>query len=211
MTRSSTINISSDRVIQWMNIIRNTSGSHQYRLLENFWESQLRSKAWVINTLKSLDLSIGKDVYIFGGWYGVLGSLIKDNFLYEKIYSIDIDPICQKMGSQLDDRVSFVTNDMANFEFQDISNIGLIINTSTEHVSQKTFDTWMKKNPTNVPIVLQGNNFFECNEHVRCTKNLEEFKKINVLTKDIYAGELVCQGPNGPFTRFMNIGYKNDY
>lgn len=193
-----------------MNVIRDTSGIEQYRLLENFWESQLKSKAWVINTLKSLDLSITGDVYIFGGWYGVLGSLIKENFSYERIYSIDIDPSCERMGKKLDDQISFITVNMVDFTFKNRSNVGLIINTSTEHISQETFDLWMKTLPSNTPIVLQGNNFYECTEHIRCTKNLEDFKNSNLLMQYIYTGELGCQGPTGPFTRFMGIGYKND-
>lgn len=206
MIPSSTISISSDRVIQWMNAIRDTSGVDQQRLLENFWASQLRSKAWLINTLKSVRLLDEGDVYIFGGWYGILGSLIKDNFLYQTVYSIDIDPMCENVGKKLDNRISFITCDMAEFSFKGRSNIGLIINTSTEHVTQSVYDRWLAQVPNNVPIILQGNNFYSCDEHVRCTEDVTTFTNINRLTNLLFSGELNCR----EFIRFMNVGYRHD-
>ena len=47
--------LSHERVIQWMNVIRKTTGASQYRILENFWASQLNSKVWMVrNILKNL-------------------------------------------------------------------------------------------------------------------------------------------------------------
>ena len=189
-----------------MNVIRDTSGTDQYRLLENFWASQLRSKAWLINTIKMLDLPQDGNVYIFGGWYGVLASLIKDNFDYDAVYSIDIDAECEITGKLLDNRIKFVVSDMTNITKEEIINTSLIINTSTEHISQNTFDTWLNNMPDNVPIILQGNNYFSCEEHVRCSIDLEDFKKMNFLDVIHYEGELDCT----QFTRYMIIGNKND-
>jgi hypothetical protein len=207
VTLSSTINISSDRIIQWMNVIRETSGSEQYRLLENFWASQLRSKAWLINTIKMLDLPQHGNVYIFGGWYGILASLIKDNFDYNVVHSIDIDSKCKVIGELLDSRIKFVTSDMIYITKEEIINASLIINTSTEHVSQNIFDTWLNNMPNNVPIILQGNNFFSCKEHIRCTSSLDDFLVNSNLDKIIYMGSLDCE----QFNRFMVIGYKYAY
>lgn len=195
-----------------MNAIRNSPDKQQYRLLECFWESQLTSKGWLINTITSLNLVQNGNVYIFGGWYGILASLIKDEFDYTKVYSIDIDASCKYFSEihNIDNRISFITSDMKDYQYND-SNIGIIINTSTEHVTQETFDAWIANVPNNIPIILQGNNFYDCEEHIRCTDTLDDFKRINPLKKYIYTGELTCYGPNGPFTRFMSIGYKNDY
>lgn len=211
MTHSSTIKVSTDRIISWMNAVRNAPEKQKYRLLECFWESQLTSKGWLINVLKTLNLQSNKNVYIFGGWYGILASLIKDEFDYDEVYSIDVDSSCQYFSeiNNLDNRIKFVTCDMKDFVYDSFDNIGLIINTSTEHVTQSTFDAWMHNVPDNIPIILQGNNFYECPEHIRCTKTLKHFEDLNSLKRYIYSGELTCYGPNGPFTRFMSIGYKN--
>lgn len=210
MTPSSTIKISSTRIISWMNALRNTPDKQKYRLLECFWESQLTSKSWLINTVSSLGLQQDGDVYIFGGWYGILASLIRDEYNYDSVHSIDIDPNCQFFTEvyKLDQGIKFITHDMKDFTYPG-NKIGLIINTSTEHIRQETFNMWMKNVPNDVPVILQGNNFYDCEEHIRCTETLDKFKEINPLGKYIYSGELICYGPTGPFTRFMTIGYKN--
>lgn len=204
MTPSSTIKISSDRIIKWMSAVRNSSGQQQTRLLESFWESQITSKAWLINTIKMLDLPIKGDVYVFGGWYGILASLIKDEFSYQNVYTIDKDPSCKYVGEGIDDRIHFITGDMKDFQFKN-ENIGLVINTSTEHIHQEIFNSWLKNVPNEIPIVLQGNDFFSCKEHVRCSNSLENFMLNNRLDKVVFKGALNCK----QFTRFMIIGYKN--
>jgi hypothetical protein len=203
MQDSSTIDISSDRIISWMNVIRETTGVEQYRLLENFWASQLRSKAWLINTLKTTEFSRIGNVYVFGGWYGILASLIKDNFPYTNVYSVDIDPVCETVGRKLDNRISYITNDMASYN---VKNASLIINTSTEHITQETFGGWLQNMPNDTLIVLQGNNYFSCDEHIRCYSTQEEFNIHNKLHEIIYTNKLDCI----QFTRFMTIGYKNE-
>lgn len=195
--------LKTQRVIQWMNVVRKYKGEEQYRILESFWESQLTSKQWIIDTLTNKNIVVYGSVYIFGGWFGVLGGMLLDNFDHiTKVYSIDIDPNVKIIGQQLNPDVTFITSDMQDFRFEEKPS--LIINTSTEHVSQETFDLWLKTIPKFVPIILQGNNYFSCNEHVRCTNDLEEFKKVNFLDSVKYEGELDCT----QFKRFMVIGYK---
>lgn len=204
MTPSSIIDISSEKIISWMNVIREHKGKQQSRILENFWESQLKSKAWAINCLKENKIDGPGDAYIFGGWYGILASLVKDKFFFNEVYSIDIDPECKIIGPKFDDKINFITRDMRSFHFDTKRKISLIVNTSTEHVSQTTFDVWLQHMPPHTPILLQGNNFFECGEHVRCSTTIDQFKKQNPLDVVLFEGELNC----GNFTRFMTLGYK---
>lgn len=196
--------ISNERFINWMNIVRATHGPLQYRILENFWESQISSKQWLLDTLKNLNISCNGVVYIFGGWFGVLGGMLKDTHPnIKEVFSIDIDQESKSIGSQLNPDLTFITCDMQNINFSVPPS--LVINTSTEHITQAVFDNWIKKIPSKVPIILQGNNFFSCVEHIRCSINLQEFQKMNSLDVIKYAGELDCR----QFTRYMTIGYKN--
>ena len=128
--------------------------------------------------------------------------MIADITIDEKIYSIDVDESTEAIGTQLNPDINFVIQDMKNFEFNELP--GLIINTSTEHISQETYDIWFSKLPTMVPIILQGNNFFSCNEHIRCSQDLEQFKKDNYLDSFIFEGTLDCN----EFNRYMTIGFK---
>ena len=199
-----------ERVVQWMNLVRQTSEDTQYRVLENFWGSQISSKCWMIDSIKQhLQLSPGL-AYIMGGWYGVSAQFMSDNFpILDSVVSVDVDPQAELFGTLLskindnnDYNILFKTSDMESFTnyFQ----ASIIINTSTEHITQKVFDTWRDNLPENVPIVLQGNNLFNCEDHIRCSTSLEAFNESNFLSKIIYTDSLLC----GDFYRFMTIGYK---
>ena len=202
--------ISHERIIQWMNVIREDVGlPSQYRLLENFWGSQLYSKEWMISQLVP-HLSSVDTVYIFGGWHGILAQLIIDAYPDIRIFSIDKDPQCSVVGSRLKfpvDNIQFITCDMQDFS-QYTTNTKIVINSSTEHVEQHVFDRWFENVPAESIVALQGNNFFECLEHIRCTNTLDEFNTLNPLKNYLYSGTMLCQGPNNQYTRFMTIGYK---
>jgi len=197
-----------ERVIQWMNVVREEIHSpEQFRVLENFWASQLNSKMWLIEHINEQCLLFpGSHIYIFGGWYGILAQLLIQAIPSVKVTSIDIDPKCAIFGERLklpDDDIEFITADMQHFtEYS--PNTRLIINTSTEHVSQETFDSWLFNVPQDINVVLQGNNFFDCDEHVRCTNTLPDFIQLNKLHTIKFTGELDCI----QFTRFMMIGRK---
>lgn len=200
-----TLNVSTKRIVHWMNVIREEKESNKYRLLENFWESQINSKVWLINTVKRIFPDIKRNAYVFGGWYGILSQFIVDNLDVETVYSIDKDNYCEIIGPKLsgnEKRIVFLTSEMEHFN--DYVDVELIINTSTEHLNQITYDTWFDNLPKNVPIIVQGNNFFSCKEHVRCYETLEEFNDNNRLKDIIFTDVLDCI----QFKRFMTIGYK---
>lgn len=205
--------IPAHRVGTWMNVIRSAeTAEERYSLLECFWESQLKSKVWLVEELKNVlnkeNKTLQGSAYVFGGWHGLNAMFLRDNFPdITTVYSIDADANCVKQGQTLtnyDTRISFITEKMENFKFYS-KDVCLIVNTATEHISQKVFNTWFSNIPNNVLIALQGNNFEELKgEHVRTTKTLKEFIKTNKIKKSMYTGELDCS----QFTRFMNIGYK---
>lgn len=207
MTPSYTLNIFSDDFINWMNVLRSSNAATQYRILENFWESQIKSKAWLISELKNIvGAELNENVYIFGGWFGMLGTLLLHNLNCKNVYSVDIDAECLNIGKHLNPKNIFLTESMNTFLYD--NNPSIVINTSTEHVSQEIYDAWYNNIPSESLIVLQGNSFFESSEHIRCCENLEHFKQLNPLEQYLYTGELTCPGPNGNYTRFMTIGYK---
>jgi len=84
------------------------------------------------------------------------------------------------------------------------SDADISINTSFEHISQDDYDLWLSGLKHNSLIVLQTNNY-KIPEHIRISKNLEEFKEQAGLEKVLYSGELELP----LYKRFMIIGYKN--
>jgi hypothetical protein len=207
---NSKLQIPSETVIKWMDAIRSADDvDQQYRVLENFWGSQIRSKSWLVNVVNEYFPTINGNVYIFGGWYGVLAELLNIGANCSKnIYSIDSDFECLRYGhSIVSDSQKIIFKVMRMEKFHKYSDAALIINTSTEHITREIYDEWSKKIPHDVPVVLQGNNLFDCDDHIRCSNNLDEFNKINPLKRIIYSGELPC---DHHFKRYMTIGYINE-
>jgi hypothetical protein len=192
----------------WMQAIRQSPDP--MRTMDAFWSGQLKSKEWLIDTLvyyiypernKELDFPISVDV--FGGWVGVLPSMLFQCAIPIKhIRSIDIDPSCEPIatmmnkGEEMAGKFRAVTGDMCVLR----SDADIVINTSCEHLTQDQYDFWLSGMPHNSLLVLQSNNY-NIPEHVRTASSLAEFKiqsGINVL----WAGELVLP----LYTRYMIIG-----
>jgi hypothetical protein len=177
------------------------------KMLDAFWDNQLDSKAWLVNNLNPYILE-NSTIYIFGGWIGVLTNMLFVTYSEKinSIYSIDIDNDCKHIAEKLNnlyiEKFSAITNDMAKFDYDKYPDI--IINTSSEHVNQTTYDEWFDKIPPGSLICVQGNNYFSCQEHIRCSANLIEFKRQNHVYNPEFEGEL----QNSMYTRYMSIWRK---
>jgi hypothetical protein len=78
------------------------------------------------------------------------------------------------------------------------------INTSCEHITQEQYERWLSNQNDRSLIILQSNNFFELEEHIRCSTDIDEFIAISKI-EVIYADTLVLP----KYNRFMIIGRKN--
>jgi hypothetical protein len=191
-------------VMFWMDAIRNSDD--RYRTLESFWKGQLRSKVWLIQNLIKYTSNNPSKIVIHGGWNGVLASLLfNSNIAIERITSVDIDPVCEQTAitinkrQEIEGKFAAVTANMCTYNY----NADIVINTSCEHVTQEQYEQWLINVPNSALIVLQSNNYFELEEHIRCANNTEEFiqqSKLNVLFVD----ELELP----KYKRFMIIGRK---
>ena len=77
----------------WMDAIRNSEDRD--RTLESFWGGQLKSKAWLVETLQKHHHVGNVSCVIFGGWNGVLANLLFNSTIgFKHITSVDIDPKC---------------------------------------------------------------------------------------------------------------------
>ena len=202
------IKLNPSDIIFWFNAIRNLPTDERTRGLDAFWSGQLDSKVWLAEMLNQYyKHQLPADIYIFGGWVGVLASILfqSSEFYVNKIYNIDIDPWCESVAKTVNEhnhrinRFQALTLDMAKYEYRTKPDI--VINTSTEHISQETYDTWYNNIPTGTTVVIQGNDFFSCNEHIRCSNNLKEFAVMNHALNPIYVGEL----PTDIYNRYMCI------
>ena len=195
--------INTDHLHHWMQAIRQSPDP--MRTMDAFWSGQLKSKEWLIIELrKHVKKFVSVDIH--GGWVGVLASMLfQSNIPITSIRSIDIDPSCEPIATNMNKmeemvgKFRAVTADMCAIR----SDADVVINTSCEHISQDQYDLWLSGMPYNALLVLQSNNY-NIPEHVRIAKDLEEFKEqsgINVL----WAGEMELP----LYKRFMLIGRLN--
>ena len=194
-------------VLFWMDAIRNSDD--RYRTLESFWKGQVNSKVWLIEQLqKILNAQQSKTtVVIHGGWNGVLSSLLfNSNINVKHITSVDIDPLCEEIANtinkqqEIDGKFTAVTADMCTHVYD----AQVVINTSCEHITQSQYNQWLLNVPEDSYIVLQSNNFFELEEHIRCAVSVDDFVKMSNI-QVLYKGEL--QTPK--YNRYMIIGKPN--
>ena len=187
-------------------------------------QGQIKSKKWLIDSLKKLNLNLGT-VFLCAGWYATLATMIfESDILVEKIRSFDIDDTCRDIAEIFNK--PWVLNDWefktATYDIMDVNyttftyNVyrsdgsiceltdspDTIINTSCEHI--KDFNIWYSKIPRGKLVILQTNNYFEIEDHINCSKNILEFAEQTPMTNCLYQGALELP----KYTRYMRIGYK---
>lgn len=189
-------------------------------------QGQLKSKMWLIEELKRLNLKLGT-VFLCAGWYGILSVLLFERgFDIDKLRSFDIDPDACRIADKFNlpwftDGWKFkaIEDDIHNINFEShdwqawsnsnermshlITDIpDTIINTSCEHI--ENFDEWYAKIPEGKLVILQSNDFIDIDEHVNTQNTLYDFTVSTPMTKYLFSGEL----PLGEYTRYMRIGYR---
>jgi ankyrin repeat protein len=199
-----------------------------------FSRGQLLSKQWLVTELEKLDVPLGTVFLCAGWYATLATMLFESNIKVDKIRSFDIDPNCAKIAEVFnkpwfEDNWRFKASnvDIMNFNWSEVpapsdgtignfyymtdsnskqvqmrDNPDTIINTSCEHISN--FTEWYNKIPNGKVVVLQSNNYFEVDEHVNCSVDLEDFSRQIPMSSTLYEGELQLE----KYTRFMKIGYK---
>lgn len=198
--------IDMDHILFWMDAIRNSND--RYRTLESFWKGQVHSKIWLIDNLMTWVPSYPKKIVIHGGWNGLLASLLfQSGISVDTIVSIDIDPECEEIANtmnkieQMSGKFKAITCNMVEYDYEFFPDI--VINTSCEHITQETYKQWLKKIPSGSLVVLQSNDYFELEEHIRCSEDLKDFKDQSNLK---ILSEAQLELPK--YNRFMLIGSK---
>jgi len=193
-------------VMFYMDAIRNSEDRD--RTLESFWKGQIRSKLWLINILEKKVKKENLNIVIHGGWNGVLASLLfNSNLNIKKITSVDIDPACRDTAytinkrQEIEGRFRATTKDMTIYRYDE--NPDIVINTSTEHVTDDDLQQWFYNIPKEALVVAQSNNFFSLEEHINCVKTQTELSnKFNLENKKEYTLKLP------QYNRYMVIGRK---
>ena len=198
-------------------------------LTDSFSRGQLRSKIWVSDTIKDLDIELGDMVYVCAGWYGVLPAILFERNKITNIRSFDIDASCSlpaetlnRSYTQNDWQFKASTMDVNNliytgeFMYETFKYNGdkemitdgaptCVINTSCEHIED--FTSWWDTIPKGMLVIMQNNDFDDEDEHDHAddtVSSLEEFAKRLNVSETLYEGTLALD----KYNRYMVIGYK---
>jgi hypothetical protein len=187
-----------------MDAIRNSED--RYRTLESFWKGQVNSKVWLAEQLLGFVPVKPLNIVIYGGWNGVLASILFNSKIsIQRITSVDIDPLCENIAYTINKRYemqgkfSAITADMCDFK----TDADVVINTSCEHITQEQYERWLSNQPDDAVFVLQSNNYFDLDEHIRCSIDLTDFTKMSKI-KPYFRGTF----PTSKYERYMLIGKK---
>jgi hypothetical protein len=177
-----------------------------------FSRGQIESKLWLVKELTKLNLDLGT-VFLCAGWYATLATMLFESKVkVDKIRSFDIDPSCVDIAEVFNKQwftnqwhFKSITQDIMDINYnehtwQQWSNANnrmsypitdvpdTIINTSCEHI--ENFDEWYAKIPAGKLVILQSNNFFEVDEHVNCSIDIDDFSRQTPLTSVLYSDSL---------------------
>ena len=195
------------QLIDWTQGIRDNPD-----MLNAFWPSQVRSKIWLSDWVKSYLPSASK-IIIFGAWYGVLADILDMRLKNTKILCNDIDKDAMLWCAR---RHPIHIGRMEQFTYE--TRVDLVINTVTEHLTQEIYDKWYDNIPKGTYFVIQGNNDYTEPDHVRACKNLTEFNEINKVENTLHTGSISYEGQwnkieNRPTynERYMTIGFKSEH
>jgi hypothetical protein len=170
-----------------------------------FNHKQVACKMWARDMLLSTAGAAFGEIWIVGGWYGVLaGMLLEDRrFAIGRIENSDVDPCVAAVALTLNrafaDRFTAVTADMYRLDYSE-RRPDLVVNTSCEHIPN--LRAWLELLPAGTRVLLQSNDYFAEPTHIACVPTLEAFVDQAGLAHVEYAGSLEQRN----YTRFMLIG-----
>ena len=215
-----------------INILNNVFKKYPERFkdaCDSLNEIQQRSKHWLVEKLNEYkddwsgkNLKTGINVSVLTSWYGMMAYILINDFKLNKINNIDCvdyDPLSKNVGrllfSQLDsDNIKNGKSTYINYRIKDLRKSGrylfkdkhLVTLTSCEHLEQSIIDYNLeKKILPGTLVVLQSNNYVNCNQHINTSKSLEEFSDYYDKFLD---NKKMYVKPFLHYDRYMVIGVK---
>lgn len=148
----------------WAKVATNNP-DHWESICKSFNPNQFESKAELAELVMYWN-----EFTVLGGWYcNLLSAFCRS----AQITSVDIDPICEKIGKKMTDNVNYITADMFDHEIKTRA----VVNPSTEHVETDKFLVHLNEIPKGTIYIMQNNNMFHEPTHVNCFHTLKDFKE----------------------------------
>ena len=165
-------------------------------------QHQVESKIWLIERLEKLNETFNKGIFI-GGWLGISSYWAMERKLMKNVTNLDLDDNAIKFSDKLNSiskEHKMYKGIVGDASTHDYSEYDLVINTSSEHMTEEWFDN-IKEGTT---VAIQTNDFHDIEEHINTVRNLKELEEKYPLSKVLFSGVKDCDRYN----RFMMIGIK---
>jgi hypothetical protein len=197
---------------------------------------QVRSKKWIADVVKELDIDLGDNIYICAGWYGVLAAILFEQLdIKGNIYSFDINPDAENIADTLNKkyvsdgtRFKAITKDIHELEYQDDYHLANFYTYHDTHAFSMDmeeivvdevscvintscehidgFDEWWSNVPEGILVILQNNNFDDGTDETVVNNVASEQRWVDKVN----LSELMYRGTLklDKYNRFMVIGRK---
>ena len=160
---------------------------------------QVESKIWLVDELAKLDKH--DNALFIGGWLGISSLWLSKAEVISNVTNLDLDKDAINFSNKLNAyNFNYKEGIVSDIDEHDLSNYDLIINTSSEHMT----DDWFDRVPSGCTIAIQTNDFHEITEHINTVNDLTELQEKYKMTETYYVGVRDCDRYN----RFMLIGKK---
>ena len=204
-------------------------------LTDAFSRGQLRSKKWLIDIVKALEIDLGDTIYVCAGWYGVLSALMFERIDAKNIYSFDIDPSTDNPADTLNKeyiingmRFKSFVNDVRelkyepqilpinHYKYSDATEFEKTKSTldiegptciiNTSCEHIENFDEWFAGIPKGTLVIMQNNNFTEHDDETVVNTISDE----NEWSAKLNLSEVIFKGTLNleKYDRYMVIGRK---
>jgi len=204
-------------------------------LTDAFSRGQLRSKKWLIDIVKALEIDLGDTIYVCAGWYGVLSALMFERIDAKNIYSFDIDPSTDNPADTLNKeyiingmRFKSFVNDVRtlkyepqilpinHYKYSDATEFEKTKSTldiegptciiNTSCEHIENFDEWFAGIPKGTLVIMQNNNFTEHDDDTVVNTISDE----NEWSAKLNLSEVIFKGTLNleKYDRYMVIGKK---
>ena len=141
---------------------------------------------------------------VLGGWYGMMAYQLRKQWPDKQmnIISTDMDPMCEEYGYKLfhDYDIAFSTLNISDSFI--IPQVTGIVNTSCEHMEQKSLINIVKNKEKDCWVAFQSNNYTDLDSHINCHPSAELFAESLELDWVAYVNTLDL----GDFQRLTVIG-----
>ena len=205
-------------------------------LTDAFSRGQLRSKLWVSDTVKDLDIDLGDMIYVCAGWYGVLPAILFERNEARNILSFDSDASTDNPADTLNKeqtidglRFKAVVQDIHALKYKDesfdVNHYQYTEMTEFETTKQSMpvkmdascvintscehivdFDKWWAGIPDGMLVIMQ-NNDFDDEDHEHADDTVTSLEE---FTKRLNVSETLYEGTLAleEYNRYMVIGRK---